>query len=306
LEIFDSVIISEWNELCSQYGMDTISVGGTLGWAMEATEKGLIKTNLKFGSPDSVAEMIENIALGRGIGKDLGQGSRLAAKKYGGEDFAMHVKGLELPGYEPRGAIGHGLGYATANRGGCHLSSYIIAIEVLYDMADPYNPRWKHYMVKFMEDFFAALNSMHICQFTAYAVMFEPPLIKMSPFPVIKILMQNSAPLAMNLMDVSLYSELWHAVLGKTYLPYLGMRKFLKMGERVHVLERYMNTREGVSKKDDTLPLRLLTEGRKCDAVERTVPLEKMLKKYYKLRGFDSNGVPQRRTLKRLGIEIKE
>ena len=306
LEIFDSVIISEWNELCSQYGMDTISVGGTLGWAMEATEKGLIKTNLKFGSPDSVAEMIENIALGRGIGKDLGQGSRLAAKKYGGEDFAMHVKGLELPGYEPRGAIGHGLGYATANRGGCHLSSYIIAIEVLYDMADPYNPRWKHYMVKFMEDFFAALNSMHICQFTAYAVMFEPPLIKMSPFPVIKILMQNSAPLAMNLMDVSLYSELWHAVLGKTYLPYLGMRKFLKMGERVHVLERHMNTREGISKKDDTLPLRLLTEGRKCDAVERTVPLEKMLKKYYKLRGFDSNGVPQRRTLKRLGIEIKE
>ncbi len=173
-------------------------------------------------------------------------------------------------------------------------------------MADPYNPRWKHYMVKFMEDFFAALNSMHICQFTAYAVMFEPPLIKMSPFPVIKILMQNSAPLAMNLMDVSLYSELWHAVLGKTYLPYLGMRKFLKMGERVHVLERHMNTREGISKKDDTLPLRLLTEGRKCDAVERTVPLEKMLKKYYKLRGFDSNGVPQRRTLKRLGIEIKE
>jgi len=84
------------------------------------------------------------------------------------------------------------------------------------------------------------------------------------------------------------------------------MRKFLKMGERVHVLERYMNTREGISKKDDTLPLRLLTEGRKCDAVERTVPLEKMLKKYYKLRGFDSNGVPQRRTLKRLGIEIKE
>ncbi|HDQ04743.1 MAG TPA: aldehyde ferredoxin oxidoreductase [Deltaproteobacteria bacterium] len=306
LEIFDPVIISKWNELCSKYGMDTISLGGTLGWAMEATEKELIKTNLKFGSPDGVAQMIEDIAQGRGIGKYLGQGSRLAAKKYGGEDFAMHVKGMELPGYEPRGAIGHGLGYATANRGGCHLSSYLVGIEVLFDMADPYNPRWKHYMVKFMEDFFAALNSLHICQFTAYAVMFEPPLIKMSPFPVIKILMQNSAPLAMSLMDVSLFSELWHAVLGKTYLPYLGMRKFLKMGERVHVLERYMNTREGISKKDDTLPLRLLTEGRKCDAKERVVPIAKMINKYYKSRGYDENGIPRSRTLRRLGIEIKE
>ena len=83
------------------------------------------------------------------------------------------------------------------------------------------------------------------------------------------------------------------------------MLKFSKTGERIHILERYMNTREGISKKDDTLPLRLLTEGRKCDAKERVVPLEPMLKKYYKLRGYDSNGIPKKRTLKRLGIEIK-
>jgi aldehyde:ferredoxin oxidoreductase len=305
LEIFDPVIISEWNELCSKYGMDTISLGGTLAWAMEATEKGLIKTGLKFGSPDGVAEMIRDIALGKGMGSELGMGSKLASKKFGGEDFAMHVKGMELPGYEPRGSVGHGLGYATANRGGCHLSSYVVAIEILFNMANPHSPRWKHYMVKFMEDLFAAINSLHICQFTAYAVMFEPLLIKVSPFPIIKVLMQNSAPLAMNLMDLSLYPEIWHAVLGKSYVPYLGMLKFLKMGRRVHILERYMNTREGISKKDDTLPLRLLTEGRKCDSKERTVPIEKMLKKYYKARGFDANGVPKKRVLKRLGIEVK-
>ncbi|MBN2160384.1 MAG: aldehyde ferredoxin oxidoreductase family protein [Spirochaetes bacterium] len=305
LEIFDPVAVSDFNELCSKYGMDTISLGGILGWAMEATEKGLIKTSLKFGSTEGVADMIRDIALCRGIGKDLAQGSRLAAKKYGGEDFAMHVKGLELPGYEPRGAVGHGLGYATANRGGCHLSSYVISIEILFNMANPFTPKWKHYMVKFMENLFAAINSLHICQFTAYAVMFEPFLVKVSPFPLLKVLMGNMAPLAMNLMDVSLFPETWHAILGKHYIPYLGMLKFIKAGERVHVLERYMNTREGISKKDDTLPLRLLTEGRKCDAKEHTVPLEKMLKKYYKSRGYDENGIPKKRLLRRLGIKIQ-
>jgi aldehyde:ferredoxin oxidoreductase len=305
LEIFDPVVISEWNELCSKYGVDTISLGGTLGWAMEATEKGLIKTNLKFGSTAGISEMIKDIALCKGIGKDLAMGSRLASKKYGGEDFAMHVKGMELPGYEPRGSWGHGLGYATSNRGGCHLSSYVLALEILFGIANPYATRWKHYMVRYMEDLFAGINSLHICQFTSYAVMLEPLLVKVSPFPLLKVLVQNIAPVALNLMDLSLYPEIWHATLGKTYLPYIGMVKFLKMGKRVHVLERYMNTREGISKKDDTLPLRLLTEGRKCDSQERSVPIEKMLKKYYKLRGFDSNGIPKKRTLKSLGIEIK-
>lgn len=305
LEIFDPVVIAGWDELCSTYGIDTITLGGVLGWAMEATEKGLIKTNLKFGSPKGVAEMIKDIAYCKGIGKDLAQGSRAASKIYGGEDFAIHVKGLELPAYEPRGSIGHALSYAVANRGACHLSAYTIALEVLLGVADPYAKRWKHYMVKFMEDLFAAMNSLHICQFTSWAIMLEPPLIKMTPMLLMKQLIQNAAPVAMNLMDLSLLPELWHSVLGKRYIPYISMLKFLKAGERVHVLERYMNTREGISKKDDTLPFRFLTEGRKCDAQERTVPLEKMLKKYYRSRGYDSNGIPRKRTLKRLGIEIK-
>ncbi|MBN1497700.1 MAG: aldehyde ferredoxin oxidoreductase family protein [Spirochaetes bacterium] len=305
LEIFDPVIIAEWDELCSKYGIDTISTGGTLAWAMEATEKGLIKTNLKFGSPEGVGEMIRDIALCKGIGKDLAQGSRLASKKYGGEDFAMHVKGMELPGYEPRGSFGHGLGYAVANRGGCHLSSYVIALEIIFNIANPYATRWKHYMVKYMENLFAGVNSLHICQFTSYAVMLQPFLVKVSPFPLLKVLVQNIAPVALNLMDLSLYPETWHSILGKTYVPYLGMLGFIKAGERTHVLERWMNVREGISKKDDTLPLRLLTEGRACDAEERSVPLETMLGKYYRSRGYDENGIPKKRTLKRLGIEIK-
>lgn len=305
LEIFDPERISEWNELCSYYGMDTITLGGTLAWAMEATEKGLIQSDLKFGAPEGIGDMIRDIALGKGLGKDLAMGSRWASKKYGGEDFAIHVKGLELPAYDPRGAVGQGLSYATANRGACHLSGYVLALEAYFGMASPNSTRWKHYMVKYFEDAFAAMNSLHICQFTAFAVQLEPPLIKLTADFIIKLLNQNLSPLALNLMDLSLWPELWHAVLGKRYIPYLSMLRFRKAGERIHVLERYMNTREGISKKDDTLPRRFLFEGRKCDAEERTVPLEPMLKKYYKLRGYDTDGIPKERTLKRLGIEIR-
>ena len=305
LEIFDPEQISDWNELCSEYGLDTISLGGTLAWAMEAAEKGMIETDLRFGSPEGVADMIEAIAFKKGIGRDLAMGSAEASKKYGGEDFAIHVKGMELPGYDPRGAVGHGLSYATANRGGCHLSAYVVGLEALLGMADPHAVRWKPYMVKFMENTFAAVNCLHICLFTSFAVFLEPPLIRFTPNFIIKLLNQNLSRLALNLMDVSLWPELWHAILGKRYIPYLSMLGFYKVGERVHVLERYMNTREGISKKDDTLPLRLLTEGRKCDAAERTVPLAPMLKKYYRLRGYDENGVPRPRTLRRLGIAVK-
>ena len=305
LEVFDPERISDWNELCSEYGMDTISTGGTLAWAMEAAEQGLLQTELQFGSPGGISEMITDIAFCRGLGRDLALGSREASKKYGGEDFAIHVKGMELPGYDPRGSYGQGLSYATANRGGCHLSAYLVGLEVILGMADPHALRWKPYMVKFMENAFAALNSLHICLFTSFAVFLEPPLIRFTPTFVIKLLNQNFSRLALNLMDVSLYPELWHAILVKKYTPYLGMRAFYKAGERVHVLERYMNTREGISKKDDTLPRRLLTEGRRCDAGEHTVPLEPMLRKYYRMRGYDENGIPREKTLRRLGIAAK-
>lgn len=305
LEIFDPEIVSDFNELCGHYGMDTISTGGTLAWTMEAGEKGLLLTELKFGSPEGISEIIADIALRKGLGDDLAMGSASASKKYGGEDFAMHVKGMELPGYDPRGSFGQGLSYATANRGGCHLSSYMVGLEVMLGMAEPTAVRWKPYMVKFMEDAFCAINCLHACLFTSFAVFLEPPLIRFSPNFVIKLLNQNFSRLALNLIDVSLYPELWHSIVGSRYVPYMGMRQFYRAGERVHVLERYMNTREGISKKDDTLPLRLLTEGRACDAGKSKVPLDSMLRKYYRLRGYDKNGVPRRKTLLRLGIEVR-
>ncbi len=301
LEIFDPVALAELNEICTRMGMDTISTGGTLAWAMEATEKGLFKSNLKFGSTENVAQTLKDIAYMRGIGKELAMGSRWLSKKYGGEDFAMHVKGLELAAYDPRGCIGHGLSYAVANRGACHLSTSLFTLESYFGMASPNAKRGKATMVKFFENVYAAMNSLHICHFTAFAVFLEPPLVKLTPVPMLKLMVQNLTPVALAVMDISLWPELWSGVTGKR----LGMLGFKKIGERIHVLERYMNTREGISKKDDTLPVRLLSEPRKCDHTGKVVPLEWMLKRYYKVRKFDKNGIPTDRLLKRLGIEKK-
>jgi len=301
IEIFDPVVISQWNDICSKMGMDTISFGGTIAWTMEATEKGLIKTGLKFGMTDGVSEMINDIANSEGLGKELKMGSRWLSKKYGGEDFAMHVKGMEMAAYDPRGAIGHGLSYAVANRGACHLSSSLFTLEAYFNMASPYAKRWKGKMVDFFENVYSAVNSLHICHFTAFAVFLEPPLIKYTPTPLLKLFTQNLAPAALSLMDIRAWPNLWSGVTGIRK----GMMNFKKSGKRIHVLERYINTREGISRKDDTLPARLLREGRKCDSTERVVPLDKMLDAYYRSKGYNKNGIPKARTLKKLGIEKK-
>ncbi len=301
LGIFDPVVISEWNDICSEMGMDTISSGGTIAWVMEAGEKGMIKTGLKFGSTKGISAALKDMAMMKGFGKEMAMGSRFLSRKYGGEDFAIQVKGLEMPGYDPRGSFGQGLSYATANRGACHVSTSIFALEVYFGLLDPYSAKAKAAVCRYFENFYAGLNSLHTCLFTAFAYTLEPPLIKYTPKFMLKFFMMNFTEIALLFMDVSLFPELWSSITGKK----LTSSMFLKAGERVHVLERYMNTREGISRKDDTLPGRFLNEGRDCDDKKRTVPLEKMLDQYYKKRGFDKNGVPKASLLKKLGIEKK-
>lgn len=301
LEIFDPVMIAQWNETCSRMGIDTISTAGTIAWVMEATEKGLFKSDLKFGSPDHIDKTIKDIAMGRGIGKELAMGSRWLSKKYGGEDFAIQVKGLELAAYDPRGSFGQGLSFAVANRGACHLSAAFFALEAYLDMYAP-NTTWgKATYTAFAEECFNVANSLHICQFTAFPVFLQPPLIRVLPTIMLKISLTAMSPVAIKVMDLSIWSKLWSSITGHR----LNMWQMLKIGRRIQVLERYMNTREGISKKDDTLPGRLLKEGRKNDPKGRTVPLDKMLPRYYRVRGYNKNGIPGDRTLKKLGIEKK-
>lgn len=298
LGIYDPDRITEWNNICGKMGMDTISTGGTLGYLMEAGEKGLIQTELKFGSPKGISRTLLDIALRKGLGDELANGTRWLADKYGGKDFAIQVKGLEMPAYDPRGSWGQGLAYAVANRGGCHLSSTLFPLEVIFNYLNPYTARAKARFVIFFESLYAAVNSLHTCLFTTFAYVLEPPLVKFTPRPVLGLLMQYLPLVAIKLMDFSIFSKLFTAVSGVS----MSQWEMLKAGERIHVLERLMNAREGISRKDDTLPGRFLNEGRDCDPHQRTVPLQEMLDVYYRLRGYDQNGIPTDNTLKKLSI----
>jgi len=246
-----------------------------------------------------VLETLEDIAHLKGLGKDLAMGSRYCSQKYGGENFAIQVKGMEMPAYDPRGSFGQGLGYAVANRGACHVASSVFALEVYMDLIEPYTYRSKASLVKFQEDLMSSINSLQTCIFTAFPYQLETPLLKFSPKFILKFLMTAMAGVAVRFIDISLWPEFWSSITGEK----MGITAFLRAGERIQVLERLMNTNEGISRKDDTLPVRLLSEPRKCDAKEREIPLEKMLNRYYRVRGFDKNGIPKARTLKRLNIK---
>ena len=300
LGIFDIDRISEFNDICGKMGMDTISAGATLSWVMEAGGKRLIKTDLKFGSPEGIADQLINIAHRRDQGDELANGTRWLSQKYGGKDFAIHVKGLEMAAYDPRGSWGQGLAYAVANRGACHLSAYLIAHEIYFKLLNPFKAYAKAEFTKLFESAYCGVNSLHTCQFTAYAYTAESPLAKYTPDPVLAVMMQYLPGVATKLVDLSIYSGLFESVSGIPMSP----ADFLTAGDRIHVLERHMNCREGISRKDDTLPDRILNESREDDLNKRTVPLEKMLDKYYKLRGYDANGIPTVDTLKKLGIPV--
>jgi len=298
---YSKEFLAEWNEKCGLLGMDTISTGTTLSYVMEASEKGLMQTDLKFGASAGIDEMIENIAHRKGIGDDIANGTKWLSEKYGGNDFAMQVKGMELSAYDPRGSWGQGLSYAVANRGGCHLSATLFALEVTFGFLNSDSTKNKAKYTDYLEDFFSAINSMHTCQFTSYAYMLEPFIAKYTPKWLMGFMMQHLAKVALALMDVSLYNKIYSAVTGIK----LSQKEMFKIGRRIHLLERYMNTREGITIKDDTLPERLLNEPCLSDKKKRVVPLKKMLKKYYKIKGYDENGIPTEKALKEMGILMK-
>ncbi len=302
LGIFDTDLISQWNEQCGRLGLDTISTGATLAYVMEAGERGLITTNLKFGSPEGISAMIEDIAYRRRFGSELANGTRWLSEKYGGKEFAIHVKGMELPAYDPRGSWGQGLSYAVANRGPCHLSATTFALEVFLNYLKPHSTRARADYVTLFEAIYNGVNSLHICLFTTWAFLMEPPIIKYTPTPILRFAMQSFPWLAKKFMDLRVFCQYYEAVTGIKMTP----KKFLTIGHRIHLLERYMNTREGISRKDDTLPARFLNEPRRNDPAQRTVPLDKMLDNYYQLRGYDENGIPTEQILIKYGIHPQQ
>ncbi|KAA0258402.1 aldehyde ferredoxin oxidoreductase family protein [Deferribacter autotrophicus] len=298
LGIFDPAKIAEWNDLCSKMGLDTISLGGTLAWAMEANEKGIFKSELTFGKEDNIADTILKIAHRVDIGDKLAEGVKRLAEEHGGNEFAIHIKGLEISGYDPRAAFGQALSFATANRGGCHLSAYPVGLEIIFDLLNPYSEKGKADYTIFFENLFNCINSLQTCLFTAFAYLFEAPLTKYTPHFLLKFIMTNFPKIAISLVDFSLYHKMWVAVTGLN----ITAKEFITAGERIHVLERYMNCLLGVSRNDDILPARLISKSRQSDKKQKLPPIDKMLKAYYKKRGYDKNGKPTEKLLKKLQI----
>jgi len=298
LGIFDLDTIADFNQICGKFGLDTISTGGTLAWVMEATAKGMVQSDLKFGSPDGIEQAIFDIAYMKGFGAQMAMGSKSLSQEYGGRDFAIHVKGLEMAAYDPRGSFGQGLSYAVANRGGCHLSAYMVAQEIYFKLLKPDSNFGKARWVKFFEDLTCCINSLQTCQFTMFAFLLEPPLAKYTPDFILGPLMQYLPTVAIPLIDFSIYTDLWQSVTG---IP-VSNSEFIKAGERIHVLERLMNTREGINRHDDVLPGRLMKQGRKSDTLNKKVELDKMISQYYTLRGYDIDGIPLKKTIEDLEL----
>jgi aldehyde:ferredoxin oxidoreductase len=315
IENHDLDRIIEWNYKLDLLGMDTISMGGTLGCAMELTERGLLDSGLAFGKPDRIMELIEDTAYRRGLGAELAEGSRELARRHGAPELAMQARGLEFAAYEPRGAVGHGLGYATANRGGCHLNGgYMVFFEATSPMPmDGLTPVGKAALCVFQQDVFEAVSAGGSCLFTTYAVMPAVPermarstlarkinnqVMKALRFPFRRLnwlsrhVLRFHLPLIHHTKAIELL----------TGIP-MPLGDFIQIGERGFNIERMYNLREGVDGSYDALPPRLTDEPQRPEEPRSRVPLAKMLPEYYCIRGWDSRGVPTAKRLRELGLE---
>jgi aldehyde:ferredoxin oxidoreductase len=264
------------NLICNEDGFDPISFGATVGAAMELFELGIIKKeeigmDAPFGSAKALCDLAQMTAKGEGFGKILGMGSARMCEKYGKPELSMSVKKQEFPAYDSRGIQGMGLTYATSNRGACHLRSYTVASEVLGIpvKTDPLVTEGKAELVKAFQDATAVFDSSGLCIFTSFA------------WSLADIQPQIDAACEGN----------W------------SMDKLNEVGERIWNLERQFNLAAGFTAKDDDLPPRLKTEPAKTGPAKGLVNgIDKMRPEYYKVRGWDANGVPTKDTLGRLGL----
>ncbi len=304
--------VFKWNNELDELGMDTISAASTLAFAMEANEKGLWNNGLNFGETDNISAIWEDIAFRRGIGDELAEGSKRLSEKYGGKEFAIHSKGLELAAYEPRRSVGQGLGYAVGNRGGCHLDGgYLVFLECLGLHVDSQTPKAKAELTMFMQSLFELVGSGGQCVFTGYAMfphfIFTDPNGKLTQ--TVNKLIPSLAPAIgmINKHPELLFFPLSIFHYDRAYKYAIGMKmtlgKLLRCGERGYTLERYVDTLFGVSDKDDSLPARLTDVPQDPSDESTKVPLDKMKKAYYAVRGWSKEGVPTESTLKRLGIQ---
>jgi aldehyde:ferredoxin oxidoreductase len=277
--------IIKMGETANRYGMDSISCGATIAFAMECFEKGLITSKdldggqLRWGNADDVLAMMTKICKREGFGNLLAEGSRSAAKKIGknAADYTVEIKGLEFAMYDVRGSHGHGLGFTMSNRGACHVASEIGKIESSWTTwpeigitggYDPKADEGKGELNVICENVAMLSNSVTMCQF--------------------------------GLMSISI-TELAEALKAATGFGY-DLKEVMECGERIWMLQRGLNNLMGVTAADDRMPKRIMTPLPDGGAAGSVPNVELMLKDYYKARGLDAKGRPLKEKLLSLGL----
>ncbi|MEW5717989.1 MAG: aldehyde ferredoxin oxidoreductase C-terminal domain-containing protein, partial [Chloroflexota bacterium] len=299
-------VIIRANQFCNEYGLDTISTGVTIAFAMECHQHGVLSDpdlSLEWGDAASIVGLIEKIGRREGIGDMLAEGVQRAAETsgHGAKEWAMHVKGLELPRQEPRIAKGFGLGHATSNRGADHLYALptidvagnleaarkIFPAEIIEQLIDPADETYKPDMVIYGEHYCAVTDALGICKFSTTEEY---------------SLLPDDLARGLRALGVE-----------------IDGRGLLEIGERIVNLERLYNARAGFGRANDYLPRRFVDEPLVVRASEidpatgatrlgaplragRLFDFDAMLDRYYHLRGWDANGRPTRATLARLGL----
>jgi aldehyde:ferredoxin oxidoreductase len=257
---------------CNDFGMDTIEMGNILAAYMEICDRGWNgKDPLKWGDHINMVRLVEATAMRKGVGDALAEGAAGMAVRFGHPEVAMHVRGQSIPAYDPRGLKGMGLGYATSNRGACHLRGYSPASElgVIGLKTDPLAWKGKGDLLKLLQDIHAFSDSLDLCKFSAFA---EGP---------------------------EEYAAQYASMVG---LDSFTAEDVLKTGERIYNLERYYNQLAGEKPGSDTLPKRFLEEPSTMPGSEGHVcELDKMLEEYYAARGWQNGVVPEAK-LKELQI----
>ena len=284
----DAIIAAD--RLADELGLDTISAGVAIGFAMELYEKGIIGAadtggiELKFGNHQAMVELLGLIARREGIGALLADGVRIAAQKIGpaAELCALHVKGLELPGYDVRGAKAHGLNYATSFTGADHNRGY--AFQEIFGIPIP-----------------QAVDRLTITDKGQLTKWNQDVRIATADCPTMCVFLLD---MAVPHMATENTAALMEAVTGLVYTP----QEVARVGERINNLAKAFNVREGFTRDDDTLPRRLMTEPLKAGASKGHLisqnDLDQMLDEYYAARGWDpATGIPTRKKLVELGLE---
>lgn len=259
------------NWLCDEYGLDTISAGGVVGFVMEMFERGMIRASEldgiqpHFGDAAAALALVEKMGRVEGCGEWLAQGVESIARQYPqAVEFAMHVKGLEMPAYHPNAAKGTALAYAVSERGACHLRGAPLG-ELFSGAADPLTIQGKPQLFRDHQADKAVWDSACLCYFPGYGMSLK---------------------------------ELWQLVTAATGFDYPTVADLERLGERISTLARLFNVRQGFGRSQDTLPARNLLQPVGGHVVELTP----MLDEYYAIMGWDADGIPTPQRLKELEI----